>query len=50
MAQTRAFVHSAKRRWAVAPDGSHDAFGNCCHVQPDLLGVERAQKQLQSVA
>jgi hypothetical protein len=36
LAHTLAFVHSVKRRCAVAPDGPNDADANCCHVQPDV--------------
>lgn len=36
-AHTLAFDHSAKRRWAVAPDGPNNADGSCCHVQPDVV-------------
>lgn len=35
-AHTRALLHSANRRWAVAPDSPKDADGNCCQVQPDV--------------
>jgi hypothetical protein len=36
LAHTLAFVHSEKRRWAVAPDRPNVAERSCCHVHPDV--------------